>query len=151
MPNPRKPRANCRVCGGETARAGYTYCSNTCQQKFEYQTYIQEWKTGVITGLSKTGLVSVTVKKYLRLKYGNACCVCGWCEVNQFTGIVPLIVDHIDGNWRNNTEANLRLICPNCDSLSPTFAALNKGKGRPGRAVSKRVIEAREIVLAKKT
>ena len=51
---------------------------------------------------------------------------------------IPLLADHIDGNWRNNVENNLRLLCPNCDSLSPTYAALNRGNGRKNRAISKR-------------
>jgi hypothetical protein len=56
-----------------------------------------------------------------------------------------LVADHIDGNWRNNTEENLRLLCPNCDSLTHTFSALNKGNGREHRAVSKRALEARML------
>ncbi|MEN9582255.1 MAG: hypothetical protein RL641_209 [Candidatus Parcubacteria bacterium] len=57
-----------------------------------------------------------------------------------------MVADHIDGNWRNNIEENLRLLCPNCDSLTPTFSAFNRGNGRKNRALSKRTIEARQIV-----
>ena len=52
-----------------------------------------------------------------------------------------LVADHIDGDWRNNVENNLRLICPNCDSLTSTYAALNRGNGRKNRAISKRAKE----------
>jgi hypothetical protein len=66
--------------------------------------------------------------------------------MNPKTGIVPLVADHIDGNWRNNHEGNLRLVCPNCDALSPTFAALNRGNGRKNRMPSKRAQDARSGV-----
>jgi ssDNA-binding Zn-finger/Zn-ribbon topoisomerase 1 len=66
-------------------------------------------------------------------KFGERCTICGWSKKNLATGKVPLEIDHIDGNSDNNTEANLRLICPNCHSLSPNFRNLNKGKGRSWR------------------
>lgn len=138
MPNLKKQRIKCPICGKEPARAHYKYCSNACQQEYQYRSYIKRWKNGEEKGLNTIGLVSPYIKKYLRRKFANKCCLCGWSEVNATTGKVPLIADHIDGNWKNNIEKNLRLICPNCDSLSPTFAALNKGNGRANRVRSKR-------------
>jgi hypothetical protein len=138
------------VCGKEPARPGYVYCSNACQHEFQYQAYIANWKAGKIRGLSSLGLVSDAIKRFLRRKYGNKCCLCGWSKTNPKTGLVPLVADHIDGNWRNNAEENLRLLCPNCDALTPTFSALNKGNGRPGRALSKRTIEARALARRRK-
>jgi len=148
--NPKKLRSTkCMVCGEEPARSSYKYCSNICQRKYEYEQYIKKWKTGQVSGLMCLGLVSRHVKKYLRDKFRNKCCICGWAEVNLKTGQVPLVADHIDGNWRNNTEENLRLICPNCDSLLPTFSALNKGRGRENRSRSKRAKEAKEFLRNK--
>ncbi|GAC1388954.1 MAG: hypothetical protein NVSMB31_04020 [Vulcanimicrobiaceae bacterium] len=65
---------------------------------------------------------------------GEQCSRCGWKERHPLTGKVPIEVEHIDGNWRNNHPSNLTLICPNCHSLTPTFRALNKGRGRAARA-----------------
>lgn len=146
MPMPKKKRSICRNCSNETKRASYIYCSNKCQHEYEYSMYIQLWMNGEVTGLQSLGIVSSYVKKYLRIKFGNKCCLCGWCKINTKTGKVPLVADHIDGNWRNNIEGNLRLICPNCDAISPTYAALNRGNGRDNRAPSKRAMEGRMFV-----
>ena len=146
MPMPRMPRENCPTCGKETPRARYKYCSNACQQEYQYQSYIQEWKRGRIHGLQSLGLVSKYIKRYLRKKFGNKCVLCGWSRVNLKTEEVPLVADHIDGNWRNNTEGNLRLVCPNCDALSPTYAGLNRGNGRRNRVASNRAKDARSFM-----
>lgn len=145
MPMPKKSRTPCLICGEEPSRAGYKYCGNVCQHEHQYSEYIKSWKKGKHNGLIALGVVSRHIKKYLRRKFGDKCCLCGWSKVNQKTGIIPLVADHVDGNWRNNNESNLRLICPNCDSLLPTYGALNKGNGRGGRMVSARVKEARML------
>ena len=149
MSNPKKPRKKCLNCGNETARAEYKYCSNKCQLEYQRDSYIKKWKDGQVSGLQGLGIVSVYVKNYLRQKYGNKCVLCGWSKVNEKTGKVPLVADHINGNWRNNTENNLRLICPNCDALSSTYAELNRGNGRKNRVLSKRAKEGRLFVLNK--
>lgn len=144
--NAKKPRTPCRVCGNEPAGASYKYCSNICQQEFQYRRYIEEWKAGKRLGLQKQGTVSPSIKRYLREKYHDQCCICGWAQINPLTNKVPLVADHIDGNWQNNIESNLRLICPNCDALNPTYAALNKGKGRQNRPPDKRAAMARGFI-----
>lgn len=146
MPNPKKPRTPCPICGKEPYRSFYTYCSNACQLEYQFRQYIERWKRGEEIGLQTIGTVSPYIKNYLRRKYNNKCCLCGWSRVNPKTGLVPLVADHIDGNWQNNTEDNLRLVCPNCDSLTPTFAALNKGNGRKNRAPRKRTEEGRTFL-----
>lgn len=148
MSLPKMNREKCLKCGKETARARYKYCSNKCQIMYQRDLYIKKWKEGKVNGLQSLGVVSTSIKIYLREKYNNKCCLCGWSEVNSKTGLVPLVADHVDGNWRNNIESNLRLICPNCDSLTPTYSGSNRGNGRQNRVLSKRVKEGR---LLKKT
>ncbi len=146
MPMPKKPREKCLCCHKETPRPRYKYCSNRCQLEYQYESYIKKWRAGEESGLQGLGIVSGYIKRYLRGKFGNRCCVCGWAKINPRTGQVPLVADHVDGNWRNNMEKNLRLICPNCDALTPTYAGLNRGNGRKERVLSKRAREGRLFV-----
>ncbi len=100
-----------------------------------YEKYIISWKKGNVDG--SRGIIykgiSSNIRKYLLEKYNNKCLKCGWSKINPITGNVPLEVDHIDGDSTNNSEKNLRLLCPNCHSLTNNFRNLNKGKGRKGR------------------
>lgn len=97
----------------------------------KYTRYIERWKQGLETGMRGKTSISKHIKRYLFEKYNNACMKCGWCKRNPYTNLIPLEVEHIDGNYLNNKEDNLYLLCPNCHSLTSTYRALNKGNGRP--------------------
>lgn len=84
-------------------------------------------------GTGKRNELSSAIRRYLLDKAQNKCSLCGWSKKNKITGKIPLQIDHIDGNSKNNRPENLRVLCPNCHSLTPTFGALNKGKGRGWR------------------
>lgn len=73
------------------------------------------------------------VKRFLIQERGERCERCGWAARHTVTGKVPIEVEHIDGDWQNNRPENLQLLCPNCHSLTPTYRALNRGRGRPFR------------------
>lgn len=91
---------------------------------------IEKWYSGEYDGSTKTGL-SRTIKNHLLEKCNYKCPQCGWGERNIVTGNVPLEVNHIDGDYRNNSPENIELLCPNCHSLTDNFRALNKsGRGR---------------------
>ncbi len=52
---------------------------------------------------------------------------CLLCGISQTWNDIPLKFerDHIDGNHQNNFRENLRMICPNCHSQTPTFRRVN--------------------------
>ena len=99
-----------------------------------YKLFIEKWKLGDENGMrGKICLTSRHIHRYLREKYGDKCMECGWAKINVFTNKVPLDLEHIDGNSRNNKEDNLKLLCPNCHSLTATYKGANKGNGRDAR------------------
>lgn len=53
------------------------------------------------------------------------CELCGWAEVSS-DGRIPVELDHINGNHKDNRLHNLRILCPNCHSLQVTHRGKNK-------------------------
>ncbi len=51
--------------------------------------------------------------------------MCGWNKTTK-DGRLPLELDHINGDSRDNRLTNLQILCPNCHSLQPTHRGLNK-------------------------
>ncbi|MFI2299831.1 HNH endonuclease signature motif containing protein [Actinacidiphila glaucinigra] len=39
---------------------------------------------------------------------------------------LPLEVDHVNGDWRDNRLENLRFLCPNCHSTTDTYRGRNR-------------------------
>lgn len=111
---------NCEFKGYGNKR-GKKYCSRKCF--YEYRA--KELKEGFLI-TDKTN--RPTIKKYLILLRGHEC---ESCKLSIWLGQkLPLKLDHINGLANDNRVENLRLICGNCDSLSPYFAGRNRGRGR---------------------
>lgn len=122
----------CLNCGKEIPNRN-KYCDNTCQAEFQYKKYIEDWKNGKEDGLRGEYQLSKHIIRYLFEKYDNKCCCCGWSETNEYSDTIPLETHHIDGDFTNNDEENLQLLCPNCHSLTEGYKGANRGNGRQGR------------------
>jgi thymidylate synthase ThyX len=54
----------------------------------------------------------------------NKCEICSWAE-RSIDGRIPLELDHINGDAKDNRLLNLRVLCPNCHSLQITHRGKN--------------------------
>ena len=110
----------CPSCGS-VLKPKNKYCSSQCQQDYVWSIRRSKMDTGEIP----------ISKRYLFEKYGHSC---QSCDLSTWMGEpIPIEMDHIDGNYQNNTIDNLRLLCPNCHAQTPTYKNKNKGKGRHNR------------------
>jgi hypothetical protein len=126
-----KEKALCACgCGRPVKRHESRFASSKCKRHYDYSEYIKRWKAGQESGVVYLGLVSNHIKRYLRDKFYDKCTKCGWAVIHPVTGVVPLQVNHVNGNCEDNREENLDLLCPNCHVLTHNYGALNIGNGR---------------------
>lgn len=56
---------------------------------------------------------------------------CASCHINSWKNKkIVLELDHVDGNNRNHSLENLRFLCPNCHSQTPTYKGRNINSGK---------------------
>lgn len=130
-----KKESICLNCGKHFTPCRNTagkFCSNKCQVEYEHTQYILRWKDGKESGLRGSYNISRHIRRYMLEKAHNKCQRCGWSEQNPTTGEIPLDIHHKDGDFTNNKEENLEVLCPNCHSLTDTYKRLNRG-GRKDR------------------
>ena len=120
----RKNVKTCVNCGDVIENKGKKFCKLECFFEYQQSKQFELIEEGELT------LYSRNYKKYLIHKHGEKCMECGWCEVNKHTGRDPIELEHNDGNSENNELSNLKLLCPNCNSLTPTYNGANRGNGR---------------------
>lgn len=130
----------CIYCGKELLSSQDKYCSSECQHAYQQKEYIDRWKQGLENGLKGEYQISSYIRNYLLNKHNYKCELCGWGERNPYTNTIPLEIHYKDGNYLNNTEENLQVLCPNCHSLTETHKSHNKD----GRKCRKKYYENKE-------
>lgn len=125
----RRPQGYCRDCN-VPIRSNERYCTE-CRPSWRARALsvkIDAWTSGDRDIASyKTGALAEWARTHLLTLAEYKCTECGWDKPNPITGKPILTVDHVDGNWRNNSFDNLKVLCYNCHTLTETFGSLNVG------------------------
>ncbi len=128
---------SCSAIYNNINRAEKRFCvfckKETKNQKFCNKRCFSDHKINATKNLIEQGkkVKDSTFKNYLIEKNGHKCQMCGTIEWGGKP--ILLILDHVNGNSEDCSLDNLRLICSNCDTLTPTYKGRNKGKGRFSR------------------
>jgi hypothetical protein len=118
---------HCKNCNKLLTRQTGIYCTQACQHAFNRAEWLQRWLTDfTFNPTNKHGELPERVRYSLISLRREKCEQCGWCVRHPLTGKIPVQVHHNDGNDCNNRPENLKLLCPNCHSLTPNWGARNK-------------------------
>jgi len=133
-------------------RSNGKYCSNKCQGQYVslklFEEKLSRFEAGGCTPetlemfLGKDNstqdkfLKKYLIRRYPHGKTGQACWHCTEERVNKWTGNIPTVINHVDGNPNNQNITNLEIICCTCDALSQYYGRRGKGgrtdsKGNP--------------------
>lgn len=99
---------------------------------------VGSWLSGEISGLDKAGKLLPSIREHLLTEAGDKCARCGWNKPNPSLGRPILFVHRKDGNNKNVSPSNVVVLCGNCQSLTPTFGSLNRGRTESPNSVTSR-------------
>lgn len=107
--------------GRSLSRPGFKHSEETkilLRQK-KLQLTIEQARNKPFDALSKSARKTVVLEEQNR-----KCLECGLGEIWNGKKLT-LQIDHIDGNNQNNVRENLRGLCPNCHTQTPTYGSKN--------------------------
>jgi hypothetical protein len=120
---------HCKSCHKEHHSVPFKtkkFCNMRCYNDNKLSKYITKFNKGMLSERN-------TIKRCLTKLFGYKCFTCG---LDRWQGHkLSLELDHVDGNANNNMPSNLRLVCPNCHSITPTWKGRNRGSGRASRGL----------------
>lgn len=122
-----KSKPKCLNCSNYTSKRRQKFCSRNCLSAYHWKISITKITNGeVIPAIKKLRKYLLTVHPF-----------CAECNNGiEWNGKpIALEMDHIDGDSTNNSLINVRLLCPNCHSQTPTYRVKNKNnqKGSDNR------------------
>lgn len=121
-----KVRKKCLFCENKVKTSIAIYCSLKCQKDNKSDNIIKKWLRKEIEGhTGKTHKIRRPIRNYLLTKYNNSCTICGWDKLHPIDKKPLVEIDHINGDSSNSFIENLRVLCPNCHSETPTFKSRN--------------------------
>lgn len=120
------PFSNCPTCGKALAGS----CSQQCRRCF--------LSTRTLIPLEQiTSWAKVRARVFLLR--GRKCEECGFAKPNPFTGIIPVQVNHKNGDPQDHRLENLEVLCPTCHSMTEHFMFYGRShKGTYGKKGTKR-------------
>lgn len=120
----------CQYCGKDIIEKKGTeirkFCNNKCQGLLKSKNSYEYFLTSPPEFQHSLFKVQ-PVKKHILEEQGWKCAICKCKQIHNWKPL-SFILDHIDWDACNNTRANFRLVCPNCDSQLDTFKSRNKWK-----------------------
>ena len=118
----------CKNCGKVLNNNSSIFCCPKCFQEHHHKMLYDDFLKHP-EKYSRANYSPASFKKDILREQGNVCAICK--HPPEWNG-KPLVfvLDHIDGHASNNSRANLRLICPNCDSQTETYKSKNKNGER---------------------
>ena len=123
---------NCKKCGKPVCATNISGYCQKCLVIVRQEEKVKKWLESGDTGYTVDTTIRGPIREYILNDQEYCCAICG--IDNQWNGqTLNFVLDHIDGDASNSSRANLRLVCPNCDSQLPTFKSRNKNSARNKR------------------